>query len=88
MLFVHEMAVFTPNGDPIILPEGATLADFAFAVHTDLGLHCIGGRVNGKPASRFSVLNWGDTIEIDTTPHQQLKRSWLRYVKTYARTPA
>ena len=83
MLFVHEMAVFTPNGDPIILPEGATLADFAFAVHTDLGLHCIGGRVNGKPASRFSVLNWGDTIEIDTTPHQQLKRSWLRYVKTY-----
>ncbi len=83
MLFIHEMAVFTPNGDPIILPEGATLADFAFAVHTDLGLHCIGGRINGKPASRFSVLSWGDTIEIDTAPHQQLKRSWLRYVKTY-----
>jgi guanosine-3',5'-bis(diphosphate) 3'-pyrophosphohydrolase len=83
MLFVHEMAVFTPNGDPIILPEGATLTDFAFAVHTDLGLHCTGGRINGKPASRFSVLNWGDTIEIETAPHQQLKRNWLRYVKTY-----
>ncbi len=83
ILFVQEMAVFTPNGDPIILPEGATLTDFAFAVHTDLGLHCVGGRVNGKPASRFSVLNWGDTIEIETAPHPQLKRNWLRYVKTY-----
>lgn len=83
MLFVHEMAVFTPNGDPIILPEGATLTDFAFAVHTDLGLHCIGGRINGRSASRFSVLNWGDTIEIETAPHHQTKRSWLRYVKTY-----
>ena len=83
MLFVHEMAVFTPNGDPIILPEGATLTDFAFAVHTDLGLHCIGGRINGRSASRFSVLNWGDTIDIETAPHHQTKRSWLRYVKTY-----
>lgn len=83
MLFVHEMAVFTPDGDPIILPEGATLTDFAFAVHTDLGLHCIGGRINGRSASRFSVLNWGDTIDIETAPHHQTKRSWLRYVKTY-----
>ncbi|MDA0746173.1 MAG: HD domain-containing protein [bacterium] len=83
ILFVQEMAVFTPKDDPIVLPEGATLADFAFAVHTDLGLHCTGGRVNGKPASRFTVLKWGDTVEVKTSPTQQPKRSWLRYAKTY-----
>ncbi len=83
ILFVQEIAVFTPQGDPIVLPEGATLVDFAFGVHTDLGLHCVGGRVNGKSATPFSVLNWGDTVEIKTSKTQRPKRHWLRYVKTY-----
>lgn len=83
ILFVHEIAVFTPQGDPLILPEGATLVDFAFGVHTDLGLHCTGGRVNEKPATPFSVLNWGDTVEIKTSKTQRPKQHWLRYVKTY-----
>ena len=83
ILFVQEMAAFTPKGHPIVLPEGATLVDFAFAVHTDLGLQCTGGRINGSPASLFSVLNWGDTVEVETSPDQHPKRNWLRYVKTY-----
>jgi len=83
ILFIQEMAVFTPKGHPIVLPEGATLVDFAFAVHTDLGLRCTGGRINGRPASLFSVLNWGDAVEVETSPDQYPKRNWLRYVKTY-----
>ena len=83
ILFVREIAVFTPQGDPIILPEGATLVDFAFAVHTDLGLHCTGGIVNGRRATPFSALNWGDTVNIETVVAQHPKRHWLRYVKTY-----
>lgn len=83
ILFVQEMAAFTPKGHPIVLPEGATLVDFAFAVHTDLGLQCTGGRINGSPASLLSVLNWGDTVEVETSPDQHPKRNWLRYVKTY-----
>jgi guanosine-3',5'-bis(diphosphate) 3'-pyrophosphohydrolase len=83
ILFVQEMAAFTPKGHPIVLPEGATLVDFAFAVHSDLGLQCIGGRINGTQASLFSVLNWGDTVEVETSSTQHPKRNWLRYVKTY-----
>jgi GTP pyrophosphokinase len=83
ILFVQEIAAFTPGGDPIILPSGATLVDFAFAVHTDLGMRCSGGRVNGKPASPFSTVNWGDTVEIETSRSQRPKQHWLRYVKTY-----
>ena len=83
ILFVQEMATFTPKGDPIVLPESATLMDFAFAVHTDLGLHCTGGRVNNRPASPFSILNWGDTVEIETSAAQHPAGHWLRYVKTY-----
>jgi GTP pyrophosphokinase len=83
ILFVQEIAVFTPQGDPIVLPEGATLVDFAFGVHTDLGLHCTGGRVNGQSATPFSVLNWGDTVEIATSDAQHPTQHWLRFVKTY-----
>ncbi len=83
ILFVQEIAVFTPKGDPFVLPEGATMLDFAFAVHTDLGLRCGGGLVNGRSASAFSTLNWGDTVRIETSDAQQPKKHWLRYVKTY-----
>ncbi len=83
ILFTEEIAVFTPTGDPIILPEGATLVDFAFAVHTDLGLHCSGGIVNGRRTSPFSTLRWGDTAEVRTKLSQIPKQSWLPRVKTF-----
>ena len=83
ILFVQEIAVFTPEGDPIVLPEEATLVDFAFAVHTDLGLHCSGGIINGRKGSPFTGLRWGDTVEVKTSRSQHPKQSWLRRVKTY-----
>ena len=83
ILFVREIAAFTPKGDPIILPEGASLLDFAFAVHTDLGMRCSGGLINGRSATPFSVLNWGDRVEIRTSESQYPQQSWLRYAKTY-----
>lgn len=83
LLFTREIVTFTPKGDPIVLPEDATVVDFAFALHTDLGMRCKGGRINGSRAFPFSHLNWGDTVEIETVPTQHPKKHWLRQVKTY-----
>jgi len=83
ILFVREIAAFTPKGDPIVLPEGASLIDFAFAVHSDLGMRCSGGLVNGRLATPFSVLSWGDTVEVRTSRSQRPQPNWLRYAKTY-----
>ena len=83
ILFTREIVALTPQGDPFILPEGATVVDFAFAVHTDLGLQCKGGRINGVRAYPFSKLAWGDTVEIDTATDQHPKKGWVSRVKTY-----
>ncbi|MDP6039956.1 MAG: HD domain-containing protein [Candidatus Latescibacteria bacterium] len=83
ILFTSEIVAITPTGDPFILPEGATVVDFAFAVHTDLGLRCKGGRINGARAYPFSTLAWGDTVEIETEPDQHPKKGWVSRVKTY-----
>ena len=83
ILFTREIAVFTPRGDTYVLPENATVLDFAFAVHTDLGLHCKRGRVNGRRVSPFSTLSLGDTVEIEIDKAQHPKRHWLSRVKTY-----
>ena len=83
ILFTREIVALTPRGDPFILPEDATVVDFAFAVHTDLGLQCKGGRINGARAYPFSKLAWGDTVEIYTDPDQHPKKSWTSRVKTY-----
>ncbi|HID96148.1 MAG TPA: bifunctional (p)ppGpp synthetase/guanosine-3',5'-bis(diphosphate) 3'-pyrophosphohydrolase [Candidatus Latescibacteria bacterium] len=81
-LFEDEIFVFTPKGDLKQLPAGATPLDFAFAVHTDIGFHCFGAKVNGRMVSLGSPLKSGDTVEIITSPAQKPSRDWLNIVKT------
>ncbi len=81
-LFHAEIFVFTPKGDLITLPKGATVLDFAFAVHTELGLHCIGARADGKIESINAPLKSGSTIEILHLSSKKPSIDWLRDVKT------
>jgi GTP pyrophosphokinase len=81
-LFVQEVYVFSRDGDIFALPRGAMPLDFAYAVHTDVGHHCIGVRINGEVADFFTRLHNGDQIEILTSPEQTPGRQWLQYVRT------
>lgn len=81
-LFSEEVYVFTPKGDVIELPRDATVLDFAFAIHSDLGMHCISARVNNQIAPLKQILESGDICEIITHKNQQPNRSWLEFVKT------
>jgi guanosine-3',5'-bis(diphosphate) 3'-pyrophosphohydrolase len=81
-LFQDEIFVFTPQGDVKQLPKGATPIDFAFAVHTEVGFHCAGARVNGRITPLSRELRNGDTAEILTDPKQRPSRDWLAFVKT------
>ena len=81
-LFHAEIFVFTPKGDLISLPKGATVLDFAFSVHTALGLHCIGAKVDGKIESINRVLKSGQTVEILHLNSKKPSIDWLREVKT------
>jgi len=81
-LFVQEVYVFSRDGDIYALPRGARPLDFAYAVHTDLGHHCIGARINGVMSDLQTKLRNGDQLEILTSPDQEPSRSWLHYVKT------
>ncbi len=81
-LFHAEIFVFTPKGDLISLPKGATVLDFAFSVHTDLGLHCIGARVDGKIEPINKALQSGSTVEILHVSSKKPSIDWLREVKT------
>ena len=76
-LYSDEVFVFTPKGDLFKLPKGATVLDFAFQIHTNVGSHCVGGKVNGKNAHIRTVLQSGDQVEILTSPKQLPKRDWL-----------
>ena len=76
------MTVFTPKGASVELPEGAIVLDFAFAVHTELGLHCIGARINDKVVSLDEPVPHGATIQILKSPNQEPSPEWLEMVKT------
>ena len=81
-LFADEVYVFTPKGDVKALPQGANPIDFAYAVHTEVGNHCSGARVNGIIVPLRYVLRNGDTIEILTSPNQKPNKDWLKFVVT------
>ncbi len=77
-----EIFVFTPNGDLRKLPEGASLLDFAFDIHTSLGATCVGGKINSRPAAIRETLHNGDIVEIQTQKNQTPKSDWLSFVVT------
>ncbi len=81
-LYHDEIFVFTPQGDVKQLPKGATAIDFAFHVHTDVGLRTTGARVNGRIAPLHRELKNGDTVEILTSQHARPSRDWLAHVRT------
>jgi GTP pyrophosphokinase len=76
------MYVFTPKGDLLNFPKGSTVVDFAYRIHTEVGHHCSGARVNGQLVSLKYILRSGDTVEIITTQQQAPSREWLKWVKT------
>ena len=78
----NEIFVFTPNGDIRKLPEGATILDFAFDIHTNLGSTCAGGKVNGRAVPIRETLKNGDIVEILSQKNQQPKADWLNCVVT------
>lgn len=82
-LFEEEVFVFTPKGEVISLASGSTPVDFAYAVHTDVGHHCVGSKVNGRIVPLQHALHSGDFIEILTSKSSQgPSRDWLNFVKT------
>jgi guanosine-3',5'-bis(diphosphate) 3'-pyrophosphohydrolase len=81
-LFPDVVYVFTPRGDVKELPQGSTPVDFAYSVHTDVGQHCVGAKVNGKIVPLKHVLHNGDKIEVITQAGHTPSRDWLKFVKT------
>lgn len=82
-LFSDEIYVYTPEGEMKNLPIGASALDFAFAVHSEIGAHCIGAKVNNKLVSLSNALKSGDQVEILTSKNQKPKEDWLNFVKTH-----
>jgi GTP pyrophosphokinase len=81
-LLQEDVYVYTPRGDLIHLPAGSTTLDFAFAVHTDVGLHTTGAKINGKLVPLGTGLKSGDEVEVMTLPSQTPSHAWLRIVQT------
>ena len=81
-LFHDVVYVFTPKGTVKELPKDSTPVDFAYAIHTEVGDHCVGAKVNGKIVPLKYELESGDTIEILTSPNQTPHKDWLKFVRT------
>ena len=81
-LYQDEIFVFTPTGDVVQLPKGATPIDFAFAVHTEIGLHCAGAKINGRIAPLSRPLRNSETVEIIRSASAKPTRDWLAHVRT------
>jgi GTP pyrophosphokinase len=81
-LYPDEVYTFTPKGDVFAFPRGATPLDFAFRIHTDVGSHCVGARVNGKLVPLRTPLKNGDIVDILTGPNQTPSREWVNMVVT------
>ena len=81
-LFASEIVVFTPKGETMTLPQGASVLDLAFALHTDLGTHCIAGKVNHKLVPLSYKLSGGDQVEILTSNSTEPKKEWEKFLVT------
>jgi len=81
-MFPDDVYVFTPKGDVREFPKGATVVDFAYSIHTDVGHHCVGARVNGRLVPLRYELRSGDTVEIMTSSHRWPSKDWLKSVVT------
>ncbi len=81
-LYTKEISIFTPRGDTIVLPSRSTVLDFAFAIHSDLGLHCIGAKVNARPVAPGFRLHMGDLVQILTSRKSLPQAEWLEQCHT------
>ena len=81
-LFPNEVYIFTPKGEVKQFPVGSTPIDFAYSIHSDIGNHCVGAKVNSKIVPLRYELRSGDTIEILTSPNQKPSKDWLKLAKT------
>ena len=81
-LYTGEIYVFTPAGELRTLPKSSTALDFAFDIHTEIGLKCMGAKVNGRLVALSKQLNSGDQVEIITSNKQKPRKDWLRFVVT------
>ncbi len=80
--FEDEIFTFTPRGDVIALPKGSCVIDFAYAIHTNIGDHCMGGNVNGKFVPLRTLLKNGDMVEVITAKNHRPSREWLKFVRS------
>ncbi|MBQ7545012.1 MAG: bifunctional (p)ppGpp synthetase/guanosine-3',5'-bis(diphosphate) 3'-pyrophosphohydrolase [Synergistaceae bacterium] len=87
ILLTSELYVFTPDGKPMILPNGSTTLDFAYAVHTEVGHHCAGAMINGRIVPLNTQLHSGDMVKILTSPNGSPSQDWLKMVSS-AKTKA
>ena len=82
ILLTSELYVFTPDGKPMILPNGSTTLDFAYAVHTEVGNHCAGAMINGRIVPLNTQLHSGDMVKILTSPNSSPSKDWLKIVSS------